>query len=330
MSGAARLRLEYLEAMPDQWADTLGAARYEAAPGAATALPTALPQVAVHMPVLAACGPLLERWRTGEPVRYGRCGAVQLAYAGELLFGALEVEEAPAAPNTEGLERATEWAYRQIHEALEASGRRHLVRVWNYLPRINVETAGLERYRQFNSARQRAFLACGWQIRGNVPAASALGSSAGALVIYFLAAQQPPRFIENPRQVSAYHYPPEYGARAPSFSRATLLERPEGRALFISGTSSIVGHRTLHAGDPAAQTRETLTNIAALLEQAAGFSLEALAYKIYVRRPADLPVIRRELDAALGPRPRRVYLQADVCRLDLDVEIEAAGGCDGS
>ena len=63
--------------------------------------------------------------------------------------------------------------------------------------------------------------------------------------------------------------------------------------------------------------------------QTRGFTLEDLAYKIYVRRPADLPLIRRELDAALGARARRVYLQADVCRSDLAVEIEAAGGCDG-
>ena len=325
MSAAASVRLEYLEAAPDQWADTLGAARYGVAPEGTAPPPAALPQVRVHMPVLESDGALLERWRADRPVRYGHCGAVQLAQTEGVLFGSLEVEESAEEP----LERATEWAYRQIHAALETSGHRHLVRVWNYLPRINVETAGLERYRQFNRARQRAFLACGWQIRGNVPAASALGSSAGALVIYFLAAPEPPRFIENPRQVSAYHYPPQYGARAPSFSRATLLERPGGGALFISGTSSIVGHRTLHAGDPAAQTRETLTNIATLLEQTRGFTLEDLAYKIYVRRPADLPLIRRELDAALGARARRVYLQADVCRSDLAVEIEAAGVCDG-
>ncbi len=38
--------------------------------------------------------------------------------------------------------------------------------------------------------------------------------------------------------------------------------------LFISGTASIVGHRSLHIGDTAAQTRETLTNIEALLGEA--------------------------------------------------------------
>ena len=334
MSRAGGVRLEYLEAAgpPDARPDTLGLAVYGAQPSVReTGECAQVPQVAVHMRVLGAPEPLLERWGAGGPVRYGHCGEVRVAHTEALLFGALQAEERAASAGRSGLEAATEWAYRQIHAALEASGYAHLVRVWNYLPRINIETHGLERYRQFNIARQRALIACGRQISGNVPAASALGCADGPLVVYFLAARAAPRFIENPRQMSAYHYPPEYGERAPSFSRATLLERPAGGAvLFISGTSSIVGHRTLHAGDPAAQTRETLTNIEALLGAAGHFSLGSLAYKVYVRDAQDLPAVRREVDAALGPQARRVYLQADVCRADLAVEIEAAGGCDGS
>ncbi len=332
MSGAQGLQLEYVATAQarEGWRDTLGAALYGAAAGEAdAALPAEVPHVAVRMPVLQSVGPLLERWRAGPGVRYGHVGAVRLAHTADLVFGALEAAEGADETARSGLEAATEWAYRQIHAALEASGHAHLVRVWNYLPRINTETRGLERYRQFNIARQRALIACGREVHGNVPAASALGSQDGPLVIYFLAAREAPRFIENPRQMSAYHYPPEYGERAPSFSRATLIERAGRRLLFLSGTSSIVGHRTLHAGDAAAQTRETLTNIEALLGQAGGFGLGELAYKIYVRRPEDLGQIRREVDAALGARPQRVYLQADVCRGDLAVEIEAAGGCGG-
>jgi chorismate lyase/3-hydroxybenzoate synthase len=129
--------------------------------------------------------------------------------------------------------------------------------------------------------------------------------------------------------VSAYNYPPEYGVRSPSFSRATVHHEGDGMTLFISGTASIVGHQTVHAGDTAAQTRETLVNIQALLEEAnrvtgtGGFTLDALAVKVYVRHPADLSVIQEELRTALGPQARPVYLQADICRRDLAVEIEA-------
>lgn len=329
------LRLQISSTRPESgsWDDVVGAAVFGAGPAGADApleCPAHVPLAEVPMSPLGG-GPVIERWRVTGPLRFGSLGMVGYAHSEAFLFGRLHAGEDDAGDGLTGLERATQRAYRQIHAALEAAGFPHLLRVWNYIGDITRESHGTERYRQFNSARQEALIACGRSVRGNVPAASALGCADGPLVIYFLAARAAPRFIENPRQMSAYHYPPEYGERAPSFSRATLLERPAGGAvLFISGTSSIVGHRTLHAGDPAAQTRETLTNIEALLGAAGRFSLGSLAYKVYVRHAQDLPAVRREIDAALGPQARRVYLQADVCRADLAVEIEAAGGCDGS
>jgi enamine deaminase RidA (YjgF/YER057c/UK114 family) len=232
------------------------------------------------------------------------------------------------------LHAATTRAYREICATLDAENFPHLLRVWNYLPHINRDSHGLERYRQFNSARQHALSESGRALAGRVPAASALGApSDGPVVVYFLAGRTAPTFVENPRQVSAYHYPPQYGPHHPVFSRATLARQPGGLALFISGTASIVGHRSLHIGDTAAQTRETLTNIEALLAEAnrvargACFELGSLACKVYVRRPADLPVIRAELTAALGPTAKAIYLQADICRQDLLVEIEATAIC---
>jgi chorismate lyase / 3-hydroxybenzoate synthase len=139
--------------------------------------------------------------------------------------------------------------------------------------------------------------------------------------------------VENPRQVSAYHYPQQYGTHSPVFSRAALVRHRGSLALFISGTASIVGHRSAHVGDIAAQTRETLLNIDALLSEAnaaaggAHFDLGALTGKVYVRRPADLPVIRAQLAPALAAGARFIYLQADICRQDLSVEIEAAAIC---
>ena len=96
-----------------------------------------------------------------------------------------------------------------------------------------------------------------------------LGSPAGSpLSIYFLAARRPPKMIENPRQTSAYHYPPKFGRHSPIFSRACVWGESGGGRLFVSGTASIVGHETIHRGDVIAQTRETMVNIGALLEEA--------------------------------------------------------------
>jgi hypothetical protein len=153
--------------------------------------------------------------------------------------------------------------------------------------------------------------------------------------VYFLAGRTPPLAIENPRQVSAYRYPDAYGPRSPTFSRAALASLGEQRiALFTSGTASIVGHATMHIGDVLRQTEESLANIAAVRAVAAEragvpFPAESLSYTVYVRRLADLAVVREVFERSVGVRSsaalEAIYLQADICRTDLLVEIEAHG-----
>jgi chorismate lyase / 3-hydroxybenzoate synthase len=348
MSAGQSLVLEYLtptDACSEGWHGVLGAAAFDgsalhgadAGRGLKGGNPD-FPLAHVCTPVLSDAQGVLEVWRTRGHTQPGSHGPVRYARGGDLLFGSVAMQEAELAlPADAGqrtpLESVTHLAYRQIYATLAAADIPYLVRVWNYLPEINLDTHGLERYRQFNSARHQASLECGRAVAGSVPAASALGAAPESpLTIYFLASRRAPAFIENPRQVSAYRYPAQYGPRRPVFSRATVLGEGSEATLFISGTASIVGHRTLHAGDPAAQTRETLTNIEALLAEAARrpqmgmLRLETLAYKVYVRDPRELPVIRAELESALGSRAALLYLKADICRRDLSVEIEAVGG----
>ncbi len=71
-------------------------------------------------------------------------------------------EGSPQADTTHSaLHQATTQAYRQICATLDAESYPHLLRVWNYLPDINVDAEGTERYRQFNTARQDALRASG-------------------------------------------------------------------------------------------------------------------------------------------------------------------------
>jgi enamine deaminase RidA (YjgF/YER057c/UK114 family) len=265
---------------------------------------------------------------------------VQFRRTEGILFGSISIDEAqvstpPAGSGgtpTSPLQEVTTRLYGEICATLEAERYPHLLRVWNYLPHINRISEGTERYQQFNTARQKALQTFGRAVVGSVPAASALGSIGdGPVVVYFLAGRTAPIFVENPRQVSAYHYPPEYGTHSPAFSRAALLSEPENLTLFISGTASIVGHRSLHPGDVAAQARETLINIEALvgeanrLQRGVRFSMATLVYKVYVRRPSDLPVIQAVLATAPCASAQIIYLQADICRQELLVEIEATG-----
>jgi chorismate lyase / 3-hydroxybenzoate synthase len=338
-AGTDTLQLEYLssQSVASQpsawWQGVLGVVGFEKLPR----IDRSRIPVTASMTRSLCASDLCEVWRVAGPqteLASGESAQTRLQYrhSEDLLFGSLTIaEQAIEACNEAGaLLRATEIAYQEIFDVLEETDHRHLIRIWNYLPDINAQAGGDERYRHFNSARQTAFRKSGRATMGTVPAACALGSPSGSPIsIYFLAARRAARMIENPRQTSAYHYPPKFGKHSPIFSRACVWG--ESSRLFVSGTASIVGHETIHRGDVVAQTRETLVNIGALLEEANRvvgadrYSLDGLKLKVYVRNPADLPAIEATLAQLLRPAAGIVYLQADVCREDLLVEIEAVG-----
>lgn len=328
-----------LEALRDQsakwWDEVLGVAAIGASE--LPFVPAGVPCARVLTPPLGGTPDFCEVWRSVGTVTAGRRGAISFRHDGSLLFGSLALAEADwteeeAGEGTSALQRLTDAAYREIFALLDESGYRHLFRVWNYFPRINDEERGSERYWQFNAGRQAAFLGSGRSASGEVPAACALGSTTGALTLYFLARREPPLAVENPRQVSAYDYPACYGPRSPTFARASVAMEPAGAILFVSGTASILGHRTMHAGDVVAQAEESVRNIEAVLAEqrrvlpGVGFDLADLFLKVYVRHPADVRAVREVLTRQLGPDARRVFVQADVCRSDLLVEIEASAG----
>ncbi|MGO9934627.1 MAG: hypothetical protein ACLPV8_22820 [Steroidobacteraceae bacterium] len=336
---AASLQLDYLSSdqiasqSPTWWQSVLGVVGFEKPP----AIDAVRIPIAASMIRALGANDVCEVWRVAEPriqlsTGVARRGRVRYRYCDDLLFGSLSIAEQDDEDEARALLHATEAAYREIFDVLNRTNHRHLIRIWNYLPEINRETGGDERYRHFNSARLMAFRKSGRATTGAVPAACALGSPPGSPIsIYFLAAQRPPKMIENPRQTSAYHYPPKFGLHPPIFSRACVWGEPGSGKLFVSGTASVVGAETIHRGDVVAQTGETMVNINALLDEAnrvvgaAQYSVAALKLKVYVRRPADLPAIKAVLSRSVNPATPIVYLQADVCRADLLVEIEAVG-----
>ncbi len=275
-------------------------------------------------------------WLVDSVVRTGQRGALTYRQTDDWLSGVLVMDEAAFAAHdgVTPLQGASCAAYRALFETLDALGYPGLLRVWTYLPAINAIEYGSERYRQFNAGRQKAFIDCGRALDRDMSAACVLGVTDGPPLLAFLAGRTRPQGVENPRQISAWRYPEQYGARRPLFSRAAFMRcgapGHDSIVLFVSGTASIVGHATCHAGDVAAQTRETLANIEAVLEEAgriAGvrFPPETFAYVAYIRRRADLPLVRDIVRARLGAASV-IYVQADVCRADLLVEIEASGG----
>lgn len=290
------------------------------------------PLQAITAPLLGAAPASLEEiWRCALPCTTGNTEGVAWRRSGNLLYGVIELAEAdfPASPAASSLQAASREAYRRIFRLLDSQDLPHLWRVWNYLAEINREVDGLERYRQFNIGRQDAFLEYRRGATGNVPAACAIGLAGGPLSIAFLAGSQAAVAVENPRQVSAYNYPAEYGPRSPTFSRAALVYPPGQEILFISGTASIIGHQTVHIGDLSGQCRESMANIAAVvaaanaLARSPAYALSELSYRVYVRQAADFPEIHKTLTALIGGEAQIVYVQAAICRHDLLLEIEA-------
>lgn len=237
-----------------------------------------------------------------------------------------------AIPTAEGadLEAKTTELYRDL---LEVTKGRSLYRVWNFVPRINADDAmGTEHYHAFNSGRWKAFHerygeGGGEALESRFPAASAVGVEGDdSLGLLFVAGELPVTYIENPRQVPAYHYPPEHGPCSPSFARAATTSGLGVRVGYLSGTSSIYGHRTVGEGDLRSQFEETVANVRAALEQMEVDPLDpatAAAYRVYVREAESYPLIREWFEEAFGADAEAAsYLQADICRAPLKLEVE--------
>lgn len=223
-----------------------------------------------------------------------------------------------------------EGLYAELIERLRASEFAYPLRLWNYFPAINSGAGDRERYRRFCVGRGRALEVAGLA-DARMCAATAIGTTEPVMRLIALAGRYPGVSIENPRQVSAWNYPAEYGPRSPAFARATAIGLAGGRAgLLISGTASVVGHATAHPGDCLAQAEEAADNLQALLETAAAqlrrpqlarFNSSALA-RVYIRNPEHWPAVEACLRGR-WPGLKFAGLKGDICRSDLLVEIEA-------
>lgn len=261
-----------------------------------------------------------ESWLAGEPAAAGEFEGLRYRAAGDVCFARL------AIAGDEDAADIAEDAYRRLLALQDELGYPHLLRIWHYLGHINAGEGDTETYKRFCVGRARALEARPDSL-SRLPAATVVGTASSGLELHALLDRRAPLPLENPRQISAYTYPRQYGPRQPIFARAAVIDWNGWPQLFVSGTASIVGHATRHAGDAAAQTRESLVNVDAVLTAAAEIagpldrtSLDCL--KVYLRRPGDLAAIRTEIAAALPPSVPVAYLQADLCRRDLLVELE--------
>lgn len=257
-------------------------------------------------------------------VRCGQAGQFELFSVGAWLIGSARARtDAPGS-----WERETRRLY---DELLQAAEGRHLSRIWNYVPAINeIGPDRLENYRAFCRGRSLAFEnAFGADFKRYLPAASAVGSEDAMLTVVFAASTVAPRHVENPRQLPAYDYPPDYGPRAPSFARASVVAEADQTTVFISGTSAIAGHATVAPFETTRQLGCTLQNLREIgvacgvgADLGLGRARER-HFKVYLRNPGDQVAVAAVLESRLLRTGDEVsYLRADICRRELNVEIE--------
>ena len=114
-----------------------------------------------------------------------------------------------------------------------------------------------------------------------------------------------------------------------SFSRGISISLGEAVILFISGTASVDKKgNSLYAGDFSSQARRTFKNISELLKSEGANWHDVVQTRCYLRDMRDYKVfndIRNTFYKKhnLKPFPASVCIQANLCRAELLVEIEA-------
>lgn len=275
--------------------------------------------------IQTGCKPLshpapLEVWTSPLPIERGQRDALGWSKTPDFIIAHYWLEHDNEVP----LDALTCGAYREILALLRHEGYPHIQRMWNYITNINEGEGDQERYKLFCSGRHRAFIEAEIA-QQEFPAACAIGQHARHNMIYLVASRQAGRHFENPRQVSAYHYPRQYGRKSPSFARATLSAFDPDH-LFLSGTASVIGHETLYAENPIKQLDETLLNIDTLMEHvAATLNVGKVPHpellKVYLRNEALYDFVSQQLTQRFGQLPI-LYLQGDICRANLALEID--------
>lgn len=259
-----------------------------------------------------------ECWWTTDPVSYRTSGEMRIAECCNYSVLIHKVDETPEG----NLASLTEAAYRDIFKALQSTAHPRMAKVWNYLGAINEGEGDNERYRRFSVGRAAAFAKNALN-DSSAPAGTGIGTRHdNGLTIITLSSRHPMLLAENPRQISAFQYPRQYGPSSPKFARGAAVFAGSHALHLLSGTAAIVGHESLHPFDVEQQLEETLRNIAAL-----GASLSLLhgdsVYRVYMRQPGDTEAIAAKIKSQLGiERDRIVFLHGDICRSELLIEID--------
>ncbi|WP_291858723.1 dioxygenase [Marinilabilia sp.] len=239
-------------------------------------------------------------------------------------------------------------AFEQVVEILHTEGMTidDIIRQWNYVGEIlkvnGSDGRNLQNYQVFNEVRGRFYRQ--HRTRKDFPSATGIGVKTPGVTIDFFAVQLlgdsvATSAVINRKQQNPYVYGQEVligsapvkkaAKQPPQFERARLLRMPGSATLFLSGTASIIGQETVGIGDVEEQTRVTIANLEELSRSVEeSQKTDAWRYsllRVYVKNEEDFSLVESICKAHFPDIPIS-FVQADVCRDNLLVEIEGEMG----
>jgi enamine deaminase RidA (YjgF/YER057c/UK114 family) len=252
---------------------------------------------------------------------------------------ALLIEGVRANSVNDSVEIQSDELFQKIESILEDEniGIHEIVRQWNYIGKITDATNDIQNYQSFNNARARFYSKTNWGNFG-YPAATGIGMSIEAVIVSLLAIASKHDVcitpINNPLQIAAHLYSQSMlvGLKkeaTPKFERAKMVQIGHHSVCFISGTAAIRGEESMHEMDAAAQTKQTIENINHLISvencRRHGIMNEPRmilsSLRVYYKKLEFLSAVKAEVEKVWHGIPV-LYLQADICRKELLVEIE--------
>lgn len=265
-------------------------------------------------------------WYKGE-VKYSRCGVARVAECEDYTVVIVEM----AAVGSERMKAQANDAYRELIRATRATKHSRMVKIWNYFGDINRGENDTEKYRQFSIGRAEVFEELGVNDE-DAPTGTAIGTKDGSgLKLIALSSNHAFCPVENPRQVSAFHYPKTYGPSSPKFSRGGFVSQQSHKLYLISGTAAVVGHESNFPYDTALQMGETFKNLGYLCDAISNLDSADEPFElddhsvlhVYLRDPADYQAAVKRIEQHFGISHRQIaYLHGIICRRELMIEID--------
>jgi chorismate lyase/3-hydroxybenzoate synthase len=274
-----------------------------------------------------AGGDFFECWWYQGSVGHKKVGNAEISICDD--YSVVKVQVPDAKP--QNFRAKTFDAYQELLSIIQRIEHPHLAKIWNYFPGINDDVDDQEKYRQFSMGRADSFDQFGI-VDTAVPTGTAIGCiRESGLTVVALISRNHFLSAENPRQVSAFKYPQQYGPKSPKFSRGGSVSAESHDLLILSGTAAIIGHESVHPNNVSLQLNETLTNLDHVCNAISGLRRKGKrlllgdegVLRVYLRDPGDLEFVASELAKSLGNiKSNVVFLNADICRRELAIEID--------